>query len=94
MNNFEVVKINQAVNKLRYYSNFRASNLFAYKDNSTCEYIIISHATIICTCDFLGRITYFDNRYYSSTTSRYQNIIQEAFCVNLKEKRLYFNDDF
>ena len=94
MNNFETVKLNQAINKLRHYSNFRASNLFAYKDNSTCEYIVISHATVICTCDFLGRITYFDNRYYSNTSSRCQKIIQEAFCLDLKERIQYFKEDF
>ena len=43
-------------------------------------YSVWSYSTLILTYDRNAhRVTYFDNRYYSVTTSRLQNLIRGAF---------------
>jgi hypothetical protein len=43
-------------------------------------YEVWSYSTLILTYDLdAGRVVYFDNRYYSQTTSRLQSMIRAAF---------------
>lgn len=56
---------------------FQASNIFACYDNNNC-YVVYSYQTIILKVSAENDI-YFDNKYYSRTTSRLQNKIKQAF---------------
>ena len=57
---------------------FQASNIFACL-NEKSEYIVYSYQTIILRLNSAGEVEYFDDGYYSRTTSRLQNKIREAF---------------
>lgn len=57
---------------------FQASNIFACLTESG-EYLVYSYQTIILRLNCLGEVEYFDNGYYSKTTSRLQNKIKQAF---------------
>lgn len=56
---------------------FQASNIFACYDNNN-SYVVYSYQTIILKISAENDI-YFDNKYYSRTTSRLQNRIKQAF---------------
>jgi hypothetical protein len=44
------------------------------------EYRVWSYNTLVLVYNLdAGRVVYFDNRYYSQTTSRLQNMIRAAF---------------
>lgn len=43
------------------------------------RYSVYSYQTEILSVDEAGHVTRFDNRYYSTTTSRHQGIIRDAF---------------
>lgn len=68
--------------KLRNEENFEGNSVKAYHD-STGNYIVMSYATEI------GRVTTnhgfkeLNNRYFSSTTSRLQNLIISAWDLRL-----------
>jgi hypothetical protein len=53
---------------------FQASDIFACYDNNNC-YVVYSYQTIILKVDAENDI-YFDNKYYSRTTSKLQNKIK------------------
>ena len=55
---------------------FQASNIFACYDNNC--YVVYSYQTIILKVSAKNDI-YFDNKYYSRTTSKLQNRIKQAF---------------
>ena len=57
---------------------FQASNIFACL-NEKSEYIVYSYQTIILRLNSAGGVEYFDDGYYSKTTSRLQNKIRQAF---------------
>ena len=57
---------------------FQASNIFACL-NEKSEYIVYSYQTIILRLNSAGEVEYFDDGYYSKTTSRLQNKIRQAF---------------
>ena len=57
---------------------FHASNIFACLTEKS-EYIVYSYQTIILHLNSAGEVEYFDDGYYSRTTSRLQNKIREAF---------------
>lgn len=57
---------------------FQASNIFACL-NEKREYIVYSYQTIILRLNSAGEVEYFDDGYYSRTTSRLQNRIKQAF---------------
>ena len=43
------------------------------------EYIIYSYETLMCVYNLVeNKVTYFNNEYYSRTTSHLQNIIKEV----------------
>ena len=53
-----------------------SSSLAVIKDN---EYIIYSYETLMCVYNLTdNKITYFNNEYYSRTTSHLQNIIKQV----------------
>ena len=57
---------------------FQASNIFACLTEKS-EYIVYSYQTIILRLNSAGEVEYFDDGYYSKTTSRLQNKIRQAF---------------
>lgn len=57
---------------------FMASNVFACLTEKA-EYIVYSYQTIILRVNSAGEVEYFDDGYYSRTTSRLQNRIKQAF---------------
>lgn len=57
---------------------FQSSNIFACLTEKG-EYIVYSYQTIILRLNSAGEVEYFDNGYYSRTTSRLQNKIKQAF---------------
>ena len=57
---------------------FQASNIFACL-NEKGGYNVYSYQTIILRLNSAGEVEYFDDRYYSKTTSRLQNKIRQAF---------------
>ena len=57
---------------------FQASNIFACLTEKS-EYIVYSYQTIILRLNSAGEVEYFDDGYYSRTTSKLQNKIKQAF---------------
>lgn len=57
---------------------FQASNVFACLTEAG-EYLVYSYQTIILRLNSAGEVEYFDDGYYSKTTSRLQNKIKQAF---------------
>ncbi len=57
---------------------FQASNIFACLTEKA-EYIVFSYNTIILRLNSAGEVEYFDDGYYSRTTSRLQNRIKQVF---------------
>lgn len=57
---------------------FQASNIFA-TINERDEYVVYSYQTVILTIKEDGTVSYFDEAFYSATTSKLQNKIRKAF---------------
>lgn len=57
---------------------FQASNIFA-TINERGEYVVYSYQTVILTIKEDGTVSYFDEAFYSVTTSKLQNKIRKAF---------------
>ena len=62
------------------------------------EYVVYSYDTPILRANRHGEPTYFDNRYFSRTTSRLQGIIRRAFptlhaCTERREYRFDVKED-
>lgn len=57
---------------------FQASNIFA-TTNERGEYVVYSYQTVILTVKEDGTVSYFDEAFYSATTSKLQNKIKQAF---------------
>ena len=57
---------------------FQASNIFACLTEKS-EYVVYSYQTIILRLNSAGEVEYFDDGYYSKTTSRLKNKIRQAF---------------
>lgn len=70
----------EVVNYLQAKKPFQASNIFACLTDKA-EYIVYSYQTIILRIASDGSIGYFDEGYYSATTSRLQNKIRQAFHI-------------
>lgn len=52
------------------------SSVAVIKDN---EYIIYSYTTLMCVYNLTdNKVTYYNNEYYSRTTSHLQNIIKQV----------------
>ena len=64
-------------NELRAYSEFRGNSVQAFYDEYSNKYEVYSYSTRIYCND-----GYFDNSYYSSTTSKLQNMLIEVFNLN------------
>jgi hypothetical protein len=55
-------------------------NDYTRRDATSTTYSVWSYNTLILTYNLNAhRVTYFDNRYYSQTTSRLQSMIRAAF---------------
>lgn len=87
MKKLYVVNLKNAENCLQNFLTFRASNLSALMVDD--NYIVLSHATIIAKFDSMGKCIYFDNTFYSNTSSKYQRIIQRAFSLDYNERKIY-----
>ena len=57
---------------------FQASNIFA-TINEHGEYVVYSYQTVILTIKEDDTVSYFDEAFYSATTSKLQNKIRKAF---------------
>lgn len=57
---------------------FQASNIFA-TINERGEYVVYSYQTVILTIKEDDTVIYFDEAFYSATTSKLQNKIRKAF---------------
>lgn len=68
----------QVISFLQDKEPFQASNIFACLTEKG-EYIVYSCQTIILRLNSAGEVEYFDDGYYSKTTSRLQNKIKQAF---------------
>ena len=68
----------QVANYLASKKPFQASNIFACLTEKS-EYIVYSYQTIILRLNSAGEVEYFDDGYYSRTTSKLQNKIKNAF---------------
>lgn len=72
-----MLKQNQILDALTNKKAFQASNVFACYDEKG-DYIVYSYQTVILKV--VGEVVdYFDNKYYSATTSKLQNKIKQAF---------------
>ena len=70
-------------NKLRKYEEFEGNSVEAVYDEYSNKYEVYSYNTRIYCND-----GYFDNSYYSTTTSKLQNMLIRVFNLNNKiEKR-------
>jgi hypothetical protein len=69
-------------NKLRKFETFKGNSVNA-RINSFNFYIVESYATTILEYDLNNnKVTYFSNEYYSTTTSKLQNILIDVFSLN------------
>ena len=68
----------QVISFLQDKKPFQASNIFACLTEKS-EYIVYSYQTIILRLNSAGEVEYFDDGYYSRTTSKLQNRIRKAF---------------
>lgn len=59
---------------------FQTSNIFACLTEKS-EYIVYSYQTIILRLNSAGEVEYFDDGYYSRTTSKLQNRIKQVFSL-------------
>lgn len=73
----KMIKQNDIIKYLQDKKPFQASNIFACYDNNNF-YVVYSYQTIILKVSAKNDI-YFDNKYYSRTTSKLQNRIKQAF---------------
>lgn len=73
-----MIKQTDVANYLASKKPFQASNIFACLTEAS-EYLVYSYSTIILRVNSAGEVEYFDNGYYSRTTSRLQNKIKQAF---------------
>lgn len=74
----EMIKQTDVVSYLANKKPFQASNIFACLTEAS-EYLVYSYNTIILRVNSAGEVEYFDDGYYSHTTSRLQNKIRKAF---------------
>ena len=58
------------------------------------EYVVLSYATAIFRANRRGEPTYFNNSYFSRTTSRLQGIIRRAIPAlhDCTDRRIYYFD--
>lgn len=73
-----MVKQSEVLEMLLNKKPFQSSNVFA-TINERGEYIVYSYQTIILTVKEDGTVIYFDEDFYSATTSKLQNKIRKAF---------------
>ena len=73
-----MLKQNEVLGALANKDSFQASNIFA-TINERGEYVVYSYQTVILTVKEDGTISYFDEAFYSVTTSKLQNKIRKAF---------------
>ena len=71
----------EILEKLEDCEDFNGSNVTAYTDNDV--YKVFSYRTLIFAYDRHNRsVEVFDNKFYSSTTSKIQNLIIKAYKLN------------
>lgn len=70
----------QIIKYLQANKPFQASNIFACLTEKS-EYVVYSYSTIILRLNSAGEVEYFDNGYYSRTTSKLQNKIKQVFSL-------------
>lgn len=75
-----MVKQNDIIKYLTNKKPFQASNVFACL-NEKYEYIVYSYQTVILRLNSAGEVEYFNDGYYSRTTSKLQNKIKQAFSL-------------
>ena len=61
-------------------------------DISKNVYIIRDYDTTILIVSLEGVVEFFNNRFYSVTTSRLQKLLKEIFNINAPERRAYLFD--
>lgn len=68
----------QLIAKMQRREAFRAGNMTAHRYGNG-HYRVYSYAVPILSIDPTGRVVFFDNRKYSTTTSAHQGIVAEAY---------------
>lgn len=75
-----MIKQADVVKYLANKKTFQASNIFACLTEKS-EYIVYSYQTVILRLNSAGEVEYFDDGYYSRTTSKLQNRIKQVFSL-------------
>jgi hypothetical protein len=55
-------------------------------------YHVVDYSTLLLVLDKDNRVVYFDNSFYSVTTTRIQNLLKEVFDLVATERKLYLKD--
>lgn len=56
------------------------------------NYHIMDYNTLLLVLDKDNRVVYFDNSFYSVTTTKTQNLLKEVFSIDAPKRKLYLND--
>lgn len=69
---------------------FEGNSTYAVKTDN--EYRVYSYSTLMLSIDFKTKDVYFDNRFYSVTTSRIQGIIAGSLPIGYGLDERYLHD--
>ncbi|WXG60249.1 hypothetical protein VB002_00610 [Campylobacter concisus] len=56
------------------------------------SYHVVDYSALLLVLDKDNRVVYFDNSFYSVTTTKTQNLLKEVFCIDAPKRKLYLND--
>lgn len=56
------------------------------------SYHVVDYNTLLLVLDKDNRVVYFDNSFYSVTTTKTQNLLKEVFSIDAPKRKLYLND--
>lgn len=55
-------------------------------------YHVVDYNTLLLVLDKDNKVVYFDNSFYSVTTTKTQNLLKEVFSIDAPKRKLYLND--
>lgn len=56
------------------------------------SYHVVDYSILLLVLDKDNRVVYFDNSFYSVTTTKTQNLLKTIFTINTPKRKLYLND--
>lgn len=56
------------------------------------SYHVVDYSALLLVLDKDNRVVYFDNSFYSVTTTKLQNLLKTIFTINTPKRKLYLND--